>query len=85
MLKGKSTKIKKTGKFRLNVDNISLVLIVHVGRSAEKRFLKDLILSTKPRDFLRERRFPPKMLAIREFTSGRLVDVSLCLSQGECP
>ena len=43
MLNGKLTKIKKTGKFRLNVDNISLVLIVHVGRSAEKRFLKDLI------------------------------------------
>ena len=70
MLNGKLTKIKKTGKFWLNVDNVSLVLI---ACSAEKMFLKDLILSTKPCIFWRKRKFPPKTPAIRELRSERLV------------
>ena len=60
MLNGKLTKIKKIGKFQLNVDNISLVLIAHVARSAEKRFLKDLILSTKPCNSFAKKEIPSK-------------------------
>ena len=73
------TNILEIGKLQLNTDTIGLVLSVYVACSAKKGFSKGLILSTKPRDFWRKRRFPPKTPAIHEFTSGRLRELDAYL------